>query len=239
MFDHVTIRVSDREASEGFYDTVLGVLGIESEFSDAQLAEWDDFSLTAATEWSPVTRGLHIGFGASSRGRVDEWWEVGTGAGYESDGEPGPRPEYSPDYYGAFLLDPDGNSVEAVHHEEVRHGIDHLWIRVRSVENSKRFYETIGPHAGFRLHTDIPERASFDGNPGTFSVLSGDHPTENLHMAFPATSNDTVDAFHAAAIEAGYTDNGTPGERKYHRGYYSAYVLDPDRNNIEVVNHNR
>ena len=239
MFDHVTIRVSDRKASEQFYDTVLGVLGIDAEYSDDLFTEWDDFSLTAATEWSPVTRGLHIGFGTSSRERVDEFWEVGTGAGYESDGEPGPRPEYSPEYYGGFLLDPDGNSVEAVHHDEVRHGVDHLWIRVRNVEASKRFYETSAPHAGFRLHTDTPERASFDGDPGTFSVLSGDHLTEHLHMAFPATSDDAVDAFHQAAIDAGYSDNGTPGERQYHRGYYSAYVLDPDRNNIEVVNHNR
>jgi catechol 2,3-dioxygenase-like lactoylglutathione lyase family enzyme len=240
VFDHVTVRVSDREASERFYDTALGVLGIETEYSNEQFTEWDDFSLTAATAWSPVTRGLHIGFGTSSRERVDEFWQVGTSAGYESDGEPGPRPEYSQEYYGGFLLDPDGNSVEAVHHDDVRHGIDHLWIRVRSVEASKRFYETIASHAGFRLHTDTPERASFDGDPGTFSVLSGDHLTENLHMAFPATTDEAVNAFHEAATEAGYTDNGTPGERaEYHRNYYAAYVLDPDRHNIEVVNHNR
>jgi catechol 2,3-dioxygenase-like lactoylglutathione lyase family enzyme len=240
VFDHVTIRVSDREASERFYDTVLGVLGIETEYSDDRFTEWDDFSLTAASEWSPVTRGLHIGFGASSRARVDEFWQVGTDAGYRSDGEPGPRPEYSDDYYGGFLLDPDGNSIEAVHFEDVRHGIDHLWIRVRDVAASKRFYETIGPHAGFRLNRDLPDRAQFIADEhGSFSVLSGDHLTEHLHMAFPAT-NDAVDAFHTAAIEAGYTDNGTPGERaEYHRGYYAAYVLDPDRNNIEVVNHNR
>jgi len=240
VFDHVTIRVSDRKASERFYDTVLGVLGIETEYSDEQFTEWDDFSLTTATAWSPVTRGLHVGFGTSSRERVDEFWQVGTEAGYESDGEPGPRPEYSKDYYGGFLLDPDGNSVEAVHHEDVRHGIDHLWIRVRSVEASKRFYETIAPHAGLRLHRDTPERASFVGDPGTFSVLSGEHLTENLHMAFRASTNEAVNAFHEAATEAGYTDNGTPGERaEYHRNYYAAYVLDPDRNNIEVVNHNR
>jgi catechol 2,3-dioxygenase-like lactoylglutathione lyase family enzyme len=241
MFDHVTIRASDREASEKFYDTVLGVVGIETEYSDDDFTEWDDFSLTAASEWSPVTRGLHIGFGASSRERVDEFWEVGTGAGYESDGEPGPRPEYGSDYYGGFLLDPDGNSIEAVHFEDVRHGIDHLWIRVRDVAASKRFYETVAPAAGFRRGTDTPERAQFAGSDhGSFSVLSGDHVTENLHMAFPAANDEAVNAFHDAAVQAGYTDNGTPGERaEYHRGYYAAYVLDPDRNNIEVVNHHR
>jgi catechol 2,3-dioxygenase-like lactoylglutathione lyase family enzyme len=65
-------------------------------------------------------------------------------------------------------------------------------------------------------------------------------PTENLHVAFPATENAAVDAFHRAAIEAGHRDNGAPGERpRYHPGYYGAYVLDPDGNNIELVNHNR
>jgi predicted lactoylglutathione lyase len=59
-------------------------------------------------------------------------------------------------------------------------------------------------------------------------------------MAFPASDNETVDAFHEAAIEAGYRDNGLPRERPiYHEGYYGAYVLDPDGNNVEVVNHNR
>jgi catechol 2,3-dioxygenase-like lactoylglutathione lyase family enzyme len=59
-------------------------------------------------------------------------------------------------------------------------------------------------------------------------------------MAFPAHDDATVDAFHRAATQAGYPDNGPPGERRrYHPGYYAAYVLDPDGNNIEVVNHNR
>jgi catechol 2,3-dioxygenase-like lactoylglutathione lyase family enzyme len=76
--------------------------------------------------------------------------------------------------------------------------------------------------------------------PGSFSVLSGDHVTEDLHIAFAAPDDQTVDDFHRAATEAGYRDNGTPGERRvYHPGYYSAYVLDPDGNNVELVNHNR
>jgi predicted lactoylglutathione lyase len=59
-------------------------------------------------------------------------------------------------------------------------------------------------------------------------------------MAFPADDNGTVDDFHRVAAEAGYRDNGAPGERAvYHPGYYGAFVFDPDGNNIEVVNHNR
>jgi catechol 2,3-dioxygenase-like lactoylglutathione lyase family enzyme len=241
VFDHVTIRVSDREASERFYDTVLGTIGIDEAYSGHQFTEWGDFSLAQASAWNPVTRGLHVGFGASSRERVDEFWRAGTAAGYRDDGEPGPRPEYSDDYYGGFLLDPDGNSVEAVHFEDVRRGIDHLWVRVASVEASKRFYETIAPYARIALGTDTPERAQFNGEEaGSFSVLSGDNVTQDLHIAFRATEHQTVDDFHQAAIEAGYRDNGTPGERPiYHPGYYSAYVLDPDGNNIELVSHNR
>ena len=64
--------------------------------------------------------------------------------------------------------------------------------------------------------------------------------TKNAHVAFPVADNPTVDSFHRAAIDAGYRDNGAPGERQvYHAGYYSAFVLDPDGNNVELVNHNR
>jgi catechol 2,3-dioxygenase-like lactoylglutathione lyase family enzyme len=94
MFDHVTIRVSDREASQRFYDTVLAVLGIEMTSKD----EWDDWSLMAAREGEPVTRRLHVGFPAVSRDQVDEFWRTGVDAGYRSDGEPGPRPAYGDDY---------------------------------------------------------------------------------------------------------------------------------------------
>jgi len=244
VFDHVTIRVADRAASERFYMTVLGAIGIDRTHAGGQFAEWGDFSLAEATAWDAVTRGLHVGFGVSSRERVDEFWQVGTAAGYRSDGEPGPRPEYGDDYSGGFLLDPDGNSAEAVHHDGVLTGrVDHLWVRVGSVEASKRFYETIAPHARIRATVNSPERVRFtrdDGGPGSFSVLSGDHVTEDLHIAFAAPDDRTVDDFHSAAIAAGYRDNGTPGERRaYHPGYYSAYVLDPDGNNVELVNHNR
>jgi catechol 2,3-dioxygenase-like lactoylglutathione lyase family enzyme len=241
LFDHVTIRVSDRTASERFYDLVLGAIGIERTATSELGPEWNDFSLAGASAEVGVTRGLHVGFGASSRDDVDAFWRAGVDAGFESDGEPGPRPIYVDDYYGGFLLDPDGNSIEAMHFGGSLTGaIDHLWIRVADVEASKRFYETIAPHARIGLRHDTPERAGFDGDTGSFSVLTDDHVTENLHMAFPARENQAVDDFHQAALEAGYDDNGKPGERsEYHAGYYGAFVLDPDGNNIELVNHNR
>jgi predicted lactoylglutathione lyase len=242
VFDHVTIRASDRGASERFYETVLRTIGVERTHSGEHYAEWDDFSLAQATDEKPPTHRLHIAFVAQSRELVDEFWRVGTEAGYRDDGAPGPRPQYRDDYYGSFLLDPDGNSAEAVHHGDVptRTGrIDHLWIGVSDVTAAQRFYETIALHAGFRLAHAKPDFAHFRSGDGSFSLVAR-APTENVHMAFPASENSTVDGFHRAATEAGYRDNGPPGERAvYHAGYYSAFVLDPDGNNVEVVNHNR
>ena len=150
MFDHVTLRASDRAASERFYTTVLPTLGIEP---TAPL-EWDDFSLAAAGDGEAVTRGLHIGFVAPTREHADAFWRAGTEAGYRDDGAPGPRPEYGDDYYGAFLLDPDGNSAEAVHHETLRTGgyVDHLWIRVADLRRLEGLLR--GRGAARRLHDE-------------------------------------------------------------------------------------
>ena len=241
MFDHVTIRVSDRATTEPLYELVLQTLRIEKTSVGDNYAEWDDFSISQSSGERPVTRGLHIGFVAPSRAHVDEFWRTGKNAGLRDDGGPGPRPQYRRDYYGGFLLDPDGNSIEAVHHGALRQGgcIDHMWIRVRDVAASKRFYETVAPLAGLRLRHNPRDRAQFVGRSGSFSVVAG-KPAEHVHMAFPAETNEAVGAFHRAAVEAGYADNGAPGERPvYHAGYYGAFVLDPDGNNIELVNHNR
>jgi len=93
VFDHVTIRASERAASERFYETVLRTLGIEQTYSGEDLAEWNDFSLAEASDERPVTRRLHIAFVAPSRAHVDEFWRVGTEAGYRDDGAPGLRPQ--------------------------------------------------------------------------------------------------------------------------------------------------
>jgi catechol 2,3-dioxygenase-like lactoylglutathione lyase family enzyme len=243
LFDHVGIRVVDRPASERFYSTVLGTLGIEQTYSDEELVEWgDDFALSPEGGERPVTRRLHIGFAAPSRELVDRFWTVGTEAGYRDDGAPGARPQYREDYYGGFLLDPDGNSVEAVHHAltPAREGIDHVWMRIADVDAARRFYETIAPHAGFAVRALGEDHLQCVDASGSLSLVVGERPSENVHIAFGSADEATVDAFHRAATSAGYRDNGGPGERpEYHPGYYGAFVLDPDGNNIEVVCHNR
>jgi catechol 2,3-dioxygenase-like lactoylglutathione lyase family enzyme len=244
MFDHVQIAVADLGASERFYRTVLSVLGAEPKQADAQLVEWEDWDLFATDRDHPVSRGLHVGFRAPGSGAVDAFWEAGVDAGYRSDGAPGPRPAYRSDSYGALLLDPDGNSIEALHGDGERSApgcIDHLWLRVRDLDASRRFYATIAPHAGLRQGDDEPDRVQFRGGDYSFSLIDDERPrTEHVHIAFAADQDDAVRAFHAAALAAGYEDNGGPGERPaYHPGYYGAFVFDPDGNNVEVVNHNR
>ena len=117
VFDHVGIAVSDLAASERFYRTVLSVLGVEPSHADAELVEWEDWDIGPTDREHPVTRGLHVGFRAPTREAVDAFWQAGIDAGFRDDGAPGPRAIYGPDYYGGFLLDPDGNSAEAVHGE--------------------------------------------------------------------------------------------------------------------------
>jgi catechol 2,3-dioxygenase-like lactoylglutathione lyase family enzyme len=110
--------------------------------------------------------------------------------------------------------------------------LDHVHLRVRDLEASRRFYE--GALAPFSL-----EARSGDG---WFSIdelfVSDDgEPTSGFHLAFQARDEAQVRAFHAAALAAGGRDNGLPGERPYHPGYYAAYVLDPDGTNVEAVDH--
>lgn len=241
MFDHVTIRVSDRRASEAVYTTVLGELAIESTYGDEWFVEWGDFSLLEASDERPVTRGLHIGFVAPSRAHVDAFWHAGRASGLRDAGAPGERPDYKPDYYGAFLLDPDGNSIEAVHHASVdtEGGIDHLWLRTSELAASREFYALAAPLAGLRIRDLGLDHVQILGSGGSFSVVPGT-PTRGLHMAFPADTNAAVDEFHQALVAVGYRDDGPPGERPiYHVGYYGAFVLDPDGNSVELVNHNR
>jgi catechol 2,3-dioxygenase-like lactoylglutathione lyase family enzyme len=119
--------------------------------------------------------------------------------------------------------------------------IDHLWLRVRDPQASRRFYTTVAPYAGLRLAHDAPDRVQFSGPDFSFSLVRDDRPlTQHVHLAFTADTDATVRAFHAAALAEGYEDHGTPGERAvYHPGYYGAFVLDPDGHNVELVNHNR
>jgi catechol 2,3-dioxygenase-like lactoylglutathione lyase family enzyme len=117
--------------------------------------------------------------------------------------------------------------------------IDHLQLVVADIAAAKRFYQ-----AALKA-LDIPlggEGADYFWADELFvsnkdSPAAQGHLTGRAHFAFQAKSRDQVKAFHAAAVAAGGRDNGAPGERPYHPGYYAGFVLDPDGNNVEAVFH--
>jgi len=111
---------------------------------------------------------------------------------------------------------------------------DHIHLRVSDVEASKRFYRAV--LAALGLPDILVEGAGFFYADELF-VDKADSYTSRVHLAFQAPDRETVQAFYQAALAAGGNDNGAPGERSYHPGYYGAFVLDPDGNNIEAVFH--
>ncbi len=111
--------------------------------------------------------------------------------------------------------------------------IDHVHLRVRDLAASKRFYRAVLAALGHELTGDGDDYFAADE---LFASDDGE-PTERLHLAFQARDRESVEAFHRAALAAGGRDNGSPGERRYHPGYFAAYVLDPDGNNVEAVHH--
>ena len=123
--------------------------------------------------------------------------------------------------------------------------LDHVGFAVADYTRSKAFYEKALAPLGLMLLMEFSGAAAGfgkddGGRPSFFIEAYGDPVRGRLHIALRAETRAQVDAFHAAAIEAGGTDNGAPGVRAiYHTDYYAGYVLDPDGNNIEVVNHNR
>ena len=117
--------------------------------------------------------------------------------------------------------------------------IDHLQLVVRDLEASRRFYEAVF------AALDVPMGGSTESYfwadelfvSSIDSEAAAGEPTGRCHLAFQAKDRTMVEAFHVAGLEAGGQDNGAPGERPYHPGYYAAFLIDPDGNNIEAVFH--
>ncbi len=110
--------------------------------------------------------------------------------------------------------------------------IDHVHLVVKDLESSKTFYRGVLRALGRDLSGEGDEYFFSD----ELFVTPGD-ATSHVHLAFQSRDRDRVHRFYEAALAAGGTDNGAPGERHYHPGYYAAFVLDPDGNNIEAVHH--
>lgn len=125
--------------------------------------------------------------------------------------------------------------------------IDHIGFAVADMQQARQFYARALQPLGISVLMEVTEEMTGghgahlgfgrDGNP-FFWIGTGKPAVGGCHVAFAAPDRVTVDAFHAAALAAGGRDNGAPGLRpEYHPGYYGAFVLDPDGNNIEAVHH--
>jgi catechol 2,3-dioxygenase-like lactoylglutathione lyase family enzyme len=118
MIDHSGVSVSDVAKSKVFYRTALAPLGYRllmefEQFAGFGVAPKPDFWIG---QGKPNVPPIHIAFRAESRAQVDAFYEAARSAGGSDNGAPGPRPQYHPHYYGAFVLDPDGHNIEAVCH---------------------------------------------------------------------------------------------------------------------------
>jgi catechol 2,3-dioxygenase-like lactoylglutathione lyase family enzyme len=117
--------------------------------------------------------------------------------------------------------------------------IDHVQLVVKDLAASKRFYKAVFGVLGIPLGGEADDYLWADELfiSNKESQAAQGALTGRVHLAFQGKSRDVVEKFHKAALAAGGHDNGAPGERPYHPGYYGAFVLDPDGNNIEVVYH--
>lgn len=123
MFDHITVTVSNLQTSKAFYEKALAPLGYKILFGDGEtyLGFGDkrpQFWISQADETHPKTSVVHIALSCRTRELVDAFYNEAIQAGGKDNGKPGLRPEYHEEYYGAFVIDPDGNNVEAVHGNE-------------------------------------------------------------------------------------------------------------------------
>ena len=120
--------------------------------------------------------------------------------------------------------------------------IDHVKLPVSDLDASRAFYSAALAPFGYVLVYDGESSLGFGRGDGgeddePFAVERTAAPGVPTHVAFTSSSRDQVDAFHAAAVAAGGSDNGPPGERPYGGYYYAAFVRDPDGHNVEAVFH--
>ena len=116
--------------------------------------------------------------------------------------------------------------------------LDHFAIGVRDLAASRAFYEAALAPLGFGVVMERDDRVALGPPARPIFWLVNRAPAGGIHVAFQAADRPSVDAFHAAALSAGGSDNGPPGPRlEYHAHYYGAFALDPDGNNAEAVCH--
>ncbi len=261
MISHLTAGTDDVDRARAFYGALLRPLGLEV------LARFPNLTVYAAAggsrPWFRVTRpfdggpasagnGSHVAFLAPDRGAVDAFHAAGLAAGGRDEGAPGLRRRYAPDYYAAYLRDPDGNKLQAVHYGRGRSmapgqaGLSHVTLGSNDLERARAFYDRVlgclglvhlfdaDDHVGYG-HADhqrpnVSIHRPWDGRPASAG--------NGFHIAFLAPDRAAVARFHEVALAEGGRDEGAPGPRpRYGEHYYGAYVRDPEGNKLQAVCH--
>ncbi len=243
MFDHVGIRVADQDASKRFYATVLAALGIELDTDEPGLLEWDDFALGRIRAGAPRRRAGCTS--ASWRRRASTSTRSGGRAPRPGSATRRARPaarvprrllrRASCSTPTATAPRPSTTATCARAGTSTTCG-----SASPTCAAAAAFYREISPSPASSCATRTPAaRTSPAPPPRSCCSRTSGRPSTCTSRSRRTRTPPSTPSTHAA-IAAGYRDNGGPGERpEYHEGYYGAFVLDPDGNNIEVVCHNR
>ncbi|MHC8509849.1 MAG: VOC family protein [Rhodospirillales bacterium] len=265
MFSHFTLGSNDMARSRRFYDAVMPPLGIGA----IATAVHPDFSGYGpggerVSPWVSLCRpfdggaaspgnGFHIAFAAPDEAAVRAFHAAALANGGSDEGAPGLRPQYSEDYFGAYVRDPDGNKLQALHHGKGRSFgpggdvISHITAPFDDPDAGLAFYgpvlavlgiardaamETPGEDYAFTKDGAVKPcvfvQKPFNGAPA--------RPGNGQHAAFAAKNRAHVDEFYETAVRLGAACEGPPGVRAdYGADYYAAYVRDPAGLKIQAV----
>jgi catechol 2,3-dioxygenase-like lactoylglutathione lyase family enzyme len=260
MISHLTVGSNDVARSRRFYDATMDALGLARVHEARDAVAYARIPRSFPWIWVmppfdglPATRGngTHIAFLAGNDKHVADFHAAALANGGSDEGAPGLRPHYAADYFAAYVRDPDGNKLQAVHFGDGRRAKDsneilsHVTLGTNDLARAKAFYDKVLATLGLGRLEDEDDEASgygvadtqvpwvyahrpFDGGPASRA--------NGTHVAFLAPSREAVDAFHAAALALGGSDEGAPGPRpQYSENYYGAYVRDPDGNKLQAV----
>lgn len=263
MFSHFTLGSNDLERSKHFYSALGPTLGLPFlHFDDDEGylsfgrpdGRRPPLNVCHPLDEGPATagNGFHIALMAESEDAVKRFHAAALDHSGMDEGAPGLRPIYAPDYYAAYVRDPDGNKLQAVCYLDGRKTgptgdiISHITIGHADFERERAFYAAV---LGTLDLVELPEEAHtelagfgkpgdrtpivyvqrpFNGRPASFG--------NGTHVAFTAKSRDAVDRFHKAALSSGGSSEGEPGPRPhYSPNYYAAYVRDQVGNKLQAV----
>lgn len=210
MFAEVAFSVADPGRAMPALGRLLAVLGAPA-IAGGSRSPWGDFVVTGAGMSRPPTRAAHVAFRAPDEEAVRRFWSTGLELGFADDGPPGERPRYLRGYFGAFLRDGAGNSLEAVLYPGMRDRgvVDHVWLRVSDLDASRLLYDDLMRRAGGRRVASTGSLARYSLGPRrgslTLVAASPEATTVSLDLKFATEEGGRVTAGHARP-------DATPGE---------------------------